>query len=103
MNVLSRQAWDAIGVKAVSGGVVSDVWYSSAVPDGSVHVYPRATAGTLELDCQCLFAAFADETTDVDMPEGYEDALALELAFSLCASYGLEPGASLVQRRNAAM
>jgi len=103
VNVLGRTAWDAIGVKDVVGGVVSDVWYSSSVPDGVLYVYPRATSGALEIDCQVLATSFPDLVADVDLPEGYDDALTLEIAVALCSAYSISPPPELVTRRNSAV
>lgn len=101
VEVYSRELWDSIGVKAVTGAPVSVVYYEAINTNGRIYVYPRANGSTLNLDCQVLITSFPTLTTDLTLPDGYADALVLALADSMAASYGL-PVPADIQRRHAA-
>jgi len=88
VTVRTRAEWDAIAVKDVTGGPVSEVWYEAANTNGRVYVYPKASGYTLKLDAQALLTSFADLTTSLDLPEGYESAIVLTLADDLASTYG---------------
>lgn len=89
VNVLSRQEWDGIAVKDVTGGPVSDIWYDAANTDGRVYVYPKADAGTLKLDAPTLLSSFGGLTSTLTLPAGYESAIVLTLAIDLAGSFRL--------------
>ena len=88
VNVLPRELWDSITVKAVDGGPPCDVWWDAQPTNGRIYVYPRSTGYTLKLACQTLLTSFATTATAVTLPDGYETALSLTLADDLAASYG---------------
>lgn len=87
VNVLSRQEWDAIAVKDVTGAPVSDIWYDAANTNARVYVYPKAASGTLKLDAPTLLGTFASTSTVLDLPAGYESALVLTLASDLAGAF----------------
>jgi hypothetical protein len=103
VNVIPRELWDAITVKAVDGGPPCDVWWDAQPTNGRIHVYPRSTGYTLKLACQTLLNSFASTATAVTLPEGYESAIYLNLADDLAASYGRQLSADSRRRAAGAM
>lgn len=80
VDIISSKQWGEIFDKGTSSDRPSYIWYESTTPEGTLHVYPRATSGSLTLDCQTLLTSFDETSTDVDLPEGYEAALFWSLA-----------------------
>lgn len=97
VSILTREQWDSIAVKAVTGGPPSAIWYSAENTDGRVYVYPLCTAYTLKLDCQALLSSF-ELVTDVALPDGYEAALVPCLADELCSSFGINTPGDVLRR-----
>lgn len=87
VNVLSRQEWDSIAVKDVTGAPVSDIWYDAANTNARVYVYPKADTGTLKLDAPTLLGTFAGTSSTLELPAGYESALVLTLASDLAGAF----------------
>lgn len=87
VTVLSRAQWDAIAVKSVTSSVVSEVWYDATVTDGTVHVYPKGSSGTLKLQGASLLTSFAGLSTAVTLPDGYESAIVPSLAIDLAPAF----------------
>lgn len=98
VNVLNRQQWDDIAVKAVTGSPVSDIWYDAANTDGRVYVYPKAATGTLKLDAPTLLTSFATTASTITLPVGYESAVVLTLACDLAGSFNRPTPPELKQR-----
>lgn len=88
VNVQTREVWDSITVKDVDGGPPCDVWYDAQSTNGRIYVYPQSTGYTLVLTCQTLLTSFANLSTTVTLPEGYETAMYLNLADRLAPAYG---------------
>lgn len=103
VDVLNQFGWDAIAVKNSAGGPPSDVWYEAANTNGRVHVYPKASGYTLQLDCHAVLATYTDVNATVVLPDGYEDAMVLDLADALCTSFGKACPPDLLRRATAAM
>jgi hypothetical protein len=87
VNVLSRQEWDAIAVKNVTGSPVSDVWFDASVTNARIYTYPIADTGTLKLDAPTLLTTFASTSTTLTLPVGYESAIVLTLASDIAGAF----------------
>lgn len=97
VEVLTRDRWDAIAVKNVTGGPPSLVWYEPVNTNGRIHVYPKASGYTLKLDCQVLLTTFA-LASDISLPDGYESALTLTLAVDCAGAFGVKASQDLRMR-----
>jgi hypothetical protein len=97
VKILTREQWDAISVKSVTGGPPSCIWYSADTTNGRVYAYPISTGYTLKIDCQALLTSF-ELATDVTLPDGYEAAIVPTLADELCSSFGINTPGDVLRR-----
>lgn len=102
-QLLPRDEWDSIELKALAGGPPIYVWYEATEINGTVHVYPQSSGYTMKLDCQVLLAVFDGSTSLVTLPAGYESALTLTLADDLAAAFGTKVSQDTRRRCAAAM
>lgn len=98
VHLRTQEQWDAIAVKATTGGPPSEVWYQPLVTNGRLWVYPVSTGYTLQLDALALVASFPSLTTDLTLPEGYEAAIVPTLADELCSTYGVQTPGDVLRR-----
>jgi hypothetical protein len=98
VHLRTQDQWDAIAVKASTGGPPEQVYYEPSSTNGRVWVYPVATGYTLQLDALALLTSFASLATDLTLPEGYEAAIVPTLADELCSSYGVQTPGDVLRR-----
>lgn len=103
VKVYTRDEWDAIAVKDVTGGPPEGIWYESSLTNGRVWVYPKSAGYTLKLDVLSLLTSFAAISDTVTLPEGYETALTLTLADDVATAYGKQTTPDTRRRLAAAM
>ena len=101
--ILGREQWDAIPLKAVTGGPPESIWYDAEVTTGRVYVWPKADSGSLKLDVLSLLSSFADTSTSCTLPDGYESALTLALTCDLRPAFRLPADIDLKRRLAAAV
>jgi len=81
------------------------IYYQPSVPNGTIWPYPYpentsvALAKKLEVFTWQILSSFATLDTGVDLPDGYEDALTLNLAKRLASGYGVSISPELEQSR----
>lgn len=97
VRVGSRVDYERESLKTQSGPV-EFIYYKPTYPNGTVFCWPVPTGETLFLTLQQALTAFADLTTTVSLPDGYEEALATNFAVYAAPEYGAEASAT-VQRR----
>lgn len=97
VRVGSRVDYEQQSLKTQSGPV-QFIYYKPTYPNGTVFCWPVPTGETLFLTLQQALTAFADLTTAVALPDGYEEALAFNFAVYAGPEYGVEASAT-VQRR----
>lgn len=99
--VIDVDQWDAISYKSATGSIPECIYYDGAYPDGLVYLYPVTTGATLNIRVTSSVKVLA-AYDDLDLPEGYEDALMLALAVRMCPSYGRPVSKeTLIAARNA--
>lgn len=91
MFKITEDEYNGIGIKTV-GGVGPDLFkYVPSLPNGVLHFYPQAEAGsTLHLVVQTQIAAFATLAASYTLPPGYERALIFSLAEEVAADFERE-------------
>ena len=90
VKVIDNERYDILTYKALTGAYTAAVYYEGTYPNGTVYVYPICSGATLNLRVLNNVKQFATELVQIDMPEGYEDAIVLNLATRLARSYGRE-------------
>lgn len=102
VDIISRREWDSIVQKDVTGGPPEYIWHEALSTNSAVHVYPKASSYTLKLDCQVLLSSFTF-AGDVTLPEGYESALVLTLAYDVAGAFGVPVRPDLMRKQSAAV
>lgn len=88
VKVIDNQRYDDLTLKTLSGANTAAIYYEGTYPNGTVYCYPLSTGCTLQMRVLNQVKNFAATTTQIDMPEGYEDFLMLGLAIRMAPSYG---------------
>ena len=88
VKVIDNQRYDDLTLKTLSGANTAAIYYEGTYPNGTVYCYPLSTGCTLQMRVLNQVKNFAATTTQIDMPEGYEDFLMLGLAVRMAPSYG---------------
>ena len=71
--------------------------------DGTLYLYPIASGCTLKIRVLNSVKQFASTSVNIDMPEGYEDAIMLALAIRMAPSYGKQVNPDTKQAARRAM
>jgi hypothetical protein len=94
LTIIDYQQWDMIRAGAASGQtatITSSVplylSYKPDWPNGSIYLWPVASASSIELRFQTLLAALA-LTDTFTLPMGYQEAVSLTLAERLAPAFG---------------
>ncbi len=88
VKVIDNQRYDELTLKTLTGANTAAIYYEGTYPNGTVYCYPLSTGCTLQMRVLNQVKNFAATTTQIDMPEGYEDFLMLGLAIRMAPSYG---------------
>lgn len=97
LMVISKDSWDAIGVRSVTG-VPDRLYYEPAYPLGVVNLYPVPDSTyTLTLAVRSPLTSFATAATSVSLPPGYERALAYNLAIEIAPELGRQVPAEVAR------
>ena len=87
VRVVNNQQWDSIVYKTSTGANTEIVWYEPTMPNGIIHVWPKCSGCTLNLRTINLVNSFADISTALSMPPGYEEMLIKMLAVNIAPQY----------------
>lgn len=88
VRVIDVLRYDDITYKALTGANTAAIYYEAQYPLGIVYCYPISTGCTLQMRVLNQVKNFAALTTQIDMPEGYEDYIMLALAIRMAPQYG---------------
>lgn len=90
LEILDFAGYAKIGNPEITSAYPSRIYYQPTHPNGKIWPWPWPTNLTdeLELFWWTPITEFSALATSFDYPPGYEDALTLSLAESLCPSYG---------------
>lgn len=110
LEVINTSDYASLGIPALSAEYPSKLYYQPTVSKGTLWPwpYPTNTANKLELFTwnQLAEIAVADVGVDYPLPPGYDEAIILSLAESLCPAYGKQVSpelARMAQRARAAI
>jgi len=107
VKIVSPVEWESIADRDVSANLIKYLFYQR----GSIGTFQASAAispaplqnGTLELVWWDRFTQFADVSTPVTFPPGYERAFQLELALSIAPMFDETPSADLQAEYGKAM
>lgn len=89
VEVATPQRWAQQPIKTMSFTPLAYVYYERTLPNGTVRLWPVPNQTvTVILYLLAPLTAFATLDTDPDLPSGYEEALAYNLAVRLCPEFG---------------
>lgn len=96
IGVVNAAQWAAIQDRGESQNFIKSAFYDRGYPTGNVYVSPRPLGGSIQLGTYVALDLFADNTTPVNLPNGYQRPLEKLLAMELATKYDMAPNASLV-------
>lgn len=100
LEVINQAQYNSIPVKdsTVTGPYPQVLYYDRAYPVGKLYIWPVLTNSVeLHLCSQKQLASFANLTTALTLPPGYEEMLTYNLACRLASAIGEEPPPSVKQ------
>lgn len=104
VRVLTADEWFAIEDKTTTGDIVEKVWYNPTMPSGTLNVWPVPSGtNTLHLVLWTPITAIASLATTIALPNGWERALAYNLAIELAPEFKAEPSAAVVRVATASL
>lgn len=94
--VINQAQYNSITVKNIDSAYPQYVYYDRVYPIGKLYFWPLATS-TLELHLSTWkpLRDFADLTTQVNLPPGYDRFIRYGLAMELAPEFGVEPSGTV--------
>jgi hypothetical protein len=86
--ILALQEYEMIGLKTLSGPWPKALYYNPGDTLGNLAVWPNPSQGEMHLFVETLFPRFTTEFNDIQIPQGYVNALRWCLAERLMPMYG---------------
>lgn len=98
VNVLTKEEWDSLPVPTTTSEFPTDIYYEPSMPDGTVYVYPEASASsTLYLRVKRPLEQFSSTSDVIELPPGWVEALVQNLAVRWAPEFETEANPSTVQ------
>lgn len=104
IEVIGKDEWDAIDIKALESTWPDACWYDDAMPVGTVRFWP-VPAGAVEVHLTVpeQLQQFGTAHTSQHLGQGLKRALILALAIEAAPSFGLQPAPQLLRDASNAM
>lgn len=84
ITVVEQDQWNLIGNRTTTSDIPDTLFYDAQFPLGTINIFPTPTnTYTLFWDSTLQLEEFADQTTPVTLPPGYEAAIVHNLAIWL--------------------
>lgn len=97
VEIINVDQWAAIHIKSTQSPIPTKLYASGSYPLETLSLWPVPSAtNKLVLYSLKPLTAFAAGSTDVSLPEGYEDAIVYNLAQRLAPEFSKEPSAAIV-------
>lgn len=88
INIRDQQWWAAQPVKTQTSSIVTDLYYSPDVPNGTINFWPICTiANPVRLEMWTSLVVPLTTETQLVLPTGYWDAIVLSLGADLCSAF----------------
>lgn len=98
VKVCTDDEWFAITDKTTTGDLVEKVWYNPTMASGTLNVWPvPSAANTLHIIVWTPITAIAAIGTTISLPNGWERALAYNLALELAPEFHTNASAEVVK------
>jgi hypothetical protein len=92
VRVITAQEWDSIPLKTATATFPNRLYYEPQMPNGVAYLYPVPSASsTLHVRTKVPFTSFASAGGAVELPPGWLEALANNLAISVAPEYEVDP------------
>jgi hypothetical protein len=96
-DLISADNYSEIAYK-ITSGLPDQCYYNSGYPNGTLTFFPSpSTPYEAHIGYKALLETFANLTTAVSLPPGYERALVYNLALELAPAFGTQAPASVAQ------
>ena len=89
LTILNDEDWNSIIYKNVGGTFPQYLRYNNNTPLGTISLFPKPNGGTITLTYYQALQQFANLTDLLVLPEGYERALASNLAMEIAPEAGV--------------
>ena len=97
VELIDKDRWFAIPDKAVTSDIPIYAYYEPTLTTGTLQLWPIPnTAHSLHIVTWTTLIELASLATTVTLPQGYERALAYNLAIEVASEYEKQPSASVV-------
>ena len=98
VELVTVERWDAITDKTVSSDLPTLAYYEPSYTTGTLQLWPvPSSAVSLRIVTWTSASTFAATSTSVSLPQGYERAIAYNLAIELAPEYEREPAGAVQQ------
>ena len=98
VKTIEEQEYASIGLKTQQQSWPLRLWYQPSFPNGTVYLWPvPAQSVTLYVTTWTPVLSFATVSDAVNLPPGWEEALATNLAINIAPEYGTQPAQTLMK------
>jgi len=88
VQVFSLEEYESIGLKSLNGPWPKGIYYQPSELLGTIYVWPNPAQGEMHLFASTIFREFGNLNDDIQLPQGYNNALRWCLAERLMPMYG---------------
>jgi hypothetical protein len=103
IDILNDEQWRDISLKTTPSTFPLQVWANGNYPLDVLYFWPvPTTPNQLVMTVWGQIVAFADVNASISVPQGYEEAIVLNLAVRWAPSWGVQASPTTIQLANAA-
>lgn len=88
ISILNVEQYEMIGLKTLNGPWPKALYYQPTETLGNIYVWPNPSQGEMHLFANTLFTRYSNLTDNINLPEGFNNALRWCLAERLMPMYG---------------
>lgn len=104
LEIIDERQWAAIPYKPLASYIPQVLWYSAGYPLGTIFLWPAPGSNmSLVLASYKALQEFTDKDDVMDLPPGYQRAIASNLAIEIAPLYNKEPSPTVVRTASMAL